>query len=1062
MRSRGRCKLYTMITVDPQQLAQIRQIRSQADMSLKPSPFLRPSFVDDGGEELPIKLRNYQKSGIMNLLVSPRMILGDDTGLGKAQPVYAKVLTPVGWRAIGDLQVGDAVMGADGRPTKVIGVYPQGRKQLFRVTMSDGSSTECCDEHLWTVRTGNTRRSGDGWRTFSLKHIMSLGLKRQRNSTGLRWSIPVVEPIQFRAKQLPVDPYLLGVLLGDGSMPGTVAISNGDPELFELVGTKLPQDCKFGKPKADGLTVSLVGRPGVRNSLASGLIELGLMHKNWANKFIPRQYLMASVEQRVQLLRGLMDTDGFVSKDGKITQFYSSNLTLVHDFVHLVRSLGGVAKVKSKTPILSGKSKAKRGRLAYTVTISLPNDVVPFALPRKVARWVPRTKYFPARRISKIEPVPAAQCRCIRVAARDSLYVTDDFIVTHNTLEVLSAIGYVWLKEPEYVPIVLTKKSSLYQWAAETRKFLKDMDAVTIDGNPYERDGAYSKFFESYGDGHKRLLIMTYDALLKDATESVVRKSDHKASPSDKKALAAARKTHKAAKQAAAAALPDFESYFNKRPFEIWDHAKTAVAIGAKPRPPLPNNWQPADESQVQALRQLIEAEQAWRVEVVRLEGIVHPTVVAPGILGHVRAFQAAHPQAKLMLVMDEAHVVKNYKGKIHLAAADLSKCCERVYGLTATPVKNRLMEFFALFRIVMPGLFPKVTWFQNEYCVTKMQRIGGGRQVPIVVGYKHLDKFVQDVEPFYLSRRKYDVAAELPRLVTRELRCELTDLQEELYDMAEAGLLEKDADPDESPAAVLGAMTFVQEAVDAPSLLNDSEGNPFQGSSPKIDTLLEMLEDELDGVKTIVFSRFERMISLTEQALKDKGIRCTRITGKEAKAADREKAKALFQDPRSGVNVILITEAGSESINLQAAEHFVLMDSPWSWGTYLQLIGRMIRIGSKHGMVVASHLVGVRKDGRKTIDHYVIKKLKTKKALADKVAGEGLKDGLEFVPQDDAMELVSMIKAGREGGPKPAALSVKAKAPAGGKSPKKTPPRAQEDPPGGKAAIVDLGDLEI
>jgi len=203
-------------------------------------------------------------------------------------------------------------------------------------------------------------------------------------------------------------------------------------------------------------------------------------------------------------------------------------------------------------------------------------------------------------------------------------------------------------------------------------------------------------------------------------------------------------------------------------------------------------------------------------------------------------------------------------------------------------------------------------------------------------------------------------------------------------------------------------------------------------------------------------------MISLTEQALKDKGIRCTRITGKEAKAADREKAKALFQDPRSGVNVILITEAGSESINLQAAEHFVLMDSPWSWGTYLQLIGRMIRIGSKHGMVVASHLVGVRKDGRKTIDHYVIKKLKTKKALADKVAGEGLKDGLEFVPQDDAMELVSMIKAGREGGPKPAALSVKAKAPAGGKSPKKTPSRAQEDPPGGKAAIVDLGDLEI
>lgn len=630
-----------------------------------------------------------------------------------------------------------------------------------------------------------------------------------------------------------------------------------------------------------------------------------------------------------------------------------------------------------------------------------------------------------------------------------------------KTLEILSTIGYVWLKEPEYVPVVLTKKSSLYQWAAETQKFLHGMTAVTVDGGPYDRERIYEDFFQNHDPSQKRLLIMTYDALLKDAQESVVRKSDHKATPTAKKELAGARKLLKSAEQAERAEGAEFESYFNTRQYEIWDHAKAVVAIGAedKPRPALPNNWVDRDERFVQSRLALVKSVFHWKAEVARLESLVHPTVVTPGLLGHVKMFHTKHPDAKLMLVMDEVHVVKNYHGKIHAAAADFAKSCERVYGLTATPVKNRLMEFFALFRIVMPGLFPKVTWFQNEYCVTKLQRIGGGRSVPVVIGYKNLDKFVQVIEPFYLSRRKYDVAAELPQLVTRELRCELTDLQEELYDMAEDGLLEKDADPDSSSAAVLSAMTLVQEAIDSPTLINDEEGKPFQGSSSKVDTMLELLEDELDGVKTIIFSRFERMVSLTCEALKAKGIKHVRITGKENKASDREKAKMAFQDPKSGVNVILITTAGSESINLHSAEHFIFIDSPWSWGDYVQLIGRMIRIGSKHSMTVATHLVAVRQSGKKTMDHYVIKKLKSKKALADKVAGEGLKDGLKFVQEDDALEIVSMIKKARLGGEKlsllPKAAQLASKSTKGKKMAKK--PETGPSEPDGQLLAPDI-----
>jgi len=310
-------------SVHPEEaLKKIRAIRALEDPKLKPSPYLRNRYVDEYGVEQDVRLRDYQVRGTMNLLQVPRMILGDDTGLGKAQPVNAKVQTPTGPAEIGSLQVGDQVIGSDGRPARIRGVFPQGVRQVFRVTMSDGSSTECCNEHLWTVRTGNTRRFGAGWRTLPLEKIVAIGLMRQKGSTGRRWSIPMTEPVQYSEKKLPVDPYLLGVLLGDGSMPGTISVTNGDSKILDLIESRLPSDCRFGTKKKNSersFTVSIVGQAGVRNSLKKGVVELGLVGKNWTNKFIPDVYLIASLTQRVDLLRGLMDTDGYVSKDGKVT-----------------------------------------------------------------------------------------------------------------------------------------------------------------------------------------------------------------------------------------------------------------------------------------------------------------------------------------------------------------------------------------------------------------------------------------------------------------------------------------------------------------------------------------------------------------------------------------------------------------------------------------------------------------------------------------------------------------------------------------------------------------------
>ena len=586
-----------------------------------------------------------------------------------------------------------------------------------------------------------------------------------------------------------------------------------------------------------------------------------------------------------------------------------------------------------------------------------------------------------------------------------------------KTLVALTALGYIWHKEPEYIPIILVKKSALHQWSAEVSKFMQNMSTVVVDGTPYERNKIYNDFFSGYDIDNKRLLIMTYDVILKDATESIVKDTGFKPQPKLKKELISLRKDSKLIKEKLKVLTASLNDYLTLRPYEVWDYTSKTIAeiSNNKSRAVSPFAWTDSDESMLNEVLNLVKILKNKEKEIAGLDEQVNPVVRTYGVINYVDQFKVDHPNSKLMLVMDEAHVVKNYRGKIHSTVFELSRRCDRICGLTATPIKNRLMEFFSLFRIIVPGLFPKVTWFQSEYCITKLQRIPGGRSVPVVVGYKNLDKFVEVIEPYYFAHQKHEVAKELPDLVTRELACDLTDMQENLYDMAENGLLEKESDPDSTSAAVLGAMTYVQEAVDSPTLLNDEEGVPFEGNSPKIDALVDMLENELDGVKTIVFSRFERMISLIGRILEEKKIKYVRITGKENKVEDREIAKKTFQDKNSDVNVILITTAGSESINLQAAEHFIFIDAPWSYGDYSQLIGRMIRIGSEHKTVVATHLIAIHQNGKKTIDSYVIKKLRTKKSLSDKVAGDGLKGGLVFTKEDDDVrDIVNEIKKDR------------------------------------------------
>lgn len=585
-----------------------------------------------------------------------------------------------------------------------------------------------------------------------------------------------------------------------------------------------------------------------------------------------------------------------------------------------------------------------------------------------------------------------------------------------KTLEVISVCTYIWLKEPEYVPLVIVTKSALFQWKAEIEKFTRDIEAVVVSGGPQDRHRVYEEFFNNYDPKKKRMLLLTYDNVQYDLKESVIREKKT-VSAKDKKRLQEIKAklddcTEK--KQTFIAALKDCGQETGA-PYETYAQARIRDHLGKGDGKPLPRPefWDNNDESTLVKMLAFHDAERHFKTEFDNVQREVNPSVKTSGILALARDMQKRENN-KYILIMDEMHKLKNHQSQFHEKTNELALLSDRIIGMTATPVKNRLLEFYSLFRILEPKLFGKLTNFMANFCITKMQRIGGGRQVPVVVGYRNLDTFVEMIEPYYLTRKKHEVAKDLPELLSVEVNCPMFELQDELYELAENGLLnpkddENRTEEENEAAQMLRALTQCQQAVDSPELIPNEEGVPYVGPSSKVEKLLAIIEENPDD-KIIVFSRFETMVTNIGAKLKENKISFVRITGKENQPKVREAAKNKFQDPNSGTNVVLLTNAGAESINLQAASHFVFFDLPYSIGDFLQLIGRMIRIGTIHSVVTAHFLLGVRRSGADTIDHHILKSLKAKKKLADRVAGDNLVSAFKFTDGDMAKEIAQSI----------------------------------------------------
>jgi len=402
----------------------------------KIAPFMIPIF-DIIKDFLPaLELSRYINEGQITTLPLAFM-------RGCAQPLSSKILTPQGFVTMGDIKVGDVITGSDGNTQKVCGVYPQGEKDIYKITFSDGSFTECCEEHLWLTQTLYEKRHNKCYSVKNTKAVietLNSSKNRQKNH-----EIPVVKPINFQEKKMLIDPYVMGLLLGDGCLGKLTSIgySTADTELVNYVEDRIKKDnMVVHKHKTSDIDYIIVYNTsnGVGNPYKKELNRLSLLGTESHTKFIPEEYKMNSIENRIEILRGLLDSDGFVDtqRSGKSRiGFSSTSEQLAKDVVFIVQSLGGICHQRTREPskiisVLANGHRIISKHKSYVLDIVL-RDFNPFRLRRKADLAENRCRV--KRLVEKIEYIGKKEAKCISVSNADELYITDDFILTHNTFK---------------------------------------------------------------------------------------------------------------------------------------------------------------------------------------------------------------------------------------------------------------------------------------------------------------------------------------------------------------------------------------------------------------------------------------------------------------------------------------------------------------------------------------------------------------------------------------------------------------------------------------------------
>ena len=360
------------------------------------------------------------------------------------------IATPTGFTTMGKIQIGDFTIGKDGKPVKVLQKTYCGLKDIYELTLHDGRSVRCGLEHQWEVFDGKNKR------VIETKDLLNIGLIYTHTKNGgesYRFKIENCKPIEYQEKELIVDPYILGCLLGDGSMTkSTPKIASSDEFILEefrrILGNHY--ELKHDTSTTNNYTIVYnykskeIKTKGWYNPLYNNIQTLGI-NKSCSEKFIPEIYKFGSIEQRLSLLQGMLDTDGSINFKGSI-EFTNTNERLVDDLIEVARSLGIQCRkgVDDRSEQLHTIKEHECYR-SITYRAYLRTDLPVFRLPRKKDKIqsMKRKNWVSIVDIKKLDY--QEECSCIYVDSEDHTYLTRDYVVTHNSYWASACIAHNFL-----------------------------------------------------------------------------------------------------------------------------------------------------------------------------------------------------------------------------------------------------------------------------------------------------------------------------------------------------------------------------------------------------------------------------------------------------------------------------------------------------------------------------------------------------------------------------------------------------------------------------------------
>lgn len=457
---------------------------------------------------------------------------------GKAQPLDSKIRTPDGWKLMGEMEVGSKVFAPDGSVTDVVGVYPQGVKPVYEFTFADGRTCEASDEHLWKVWDAGKGHSGK-WRILTTLEIIER--QKELSKAKNRLSIPLADAEQSKHKDFVIDPYVLGALIGDGCFTkDLIGFTNIDQDIVDYVNRRLPKghklsDCTDGKEynviRTNPLDKYEYRDKGDQSKRYIGkmLEEMGLLGKRSHEKFIPKEYLEGSHAQRLLLIKGLMDTDGTIGEKKHVT-FDTSSKQLAEDMVYLIRSVGGLASIAERDTGYIKDGVKKQCRTSYRVNIRHREPWLLFHTDRKLKRAEEalRGAVFNSKlAIYDVKHVRDVECQCIEVAHKDHLYVTDNFVVTHNTvgMQVLAFIMQYLLGRGFRTGLITLAAANRMQFVEALKKIRAGLPEYLTNMTYKDKDAGNALTYQAFGEDKKNTFEVRVPSGGADGAENVSRGS---------------------------------------------------------------------------------------------------------------------------------------------------------------------------------------------------------------------------------------------------------------------------------------------------------------------------------------------------------------------------------------------------------------------------------------------------------------------------------------------------------------------------------------------------------